>query len=272
MRITRFRDGADVDRAIAVLQAQAQDAENAANNSPGRSATDMTEVYLHWAETAERQLRNALSAEDVAAIIYTDRHWVLARSRGDEPRLMSMALAELYEQARILNEFAAELKHQRERWRDAPGVLVVPDTNVFLRPDSKVPDIDWPVAMSSGVDVRLVVPIIVVHELDRLKRQGNSTTAKAARAALRWLTEVLPSEPTKRSAPWSSISPATTIEVYLHDGPSRPDDADGMIIEVTKWLRLVADRPATKLVTYDLGMRLRATSQGLAVHQLPETE
>jgi hypothetical protein len=272
MRITKFRRGVDVDRAIEVLQEQAQNAENAANSSPGQSATDMTKVYLRWTETAESQLRNALSVEDVAAIIYTDRHWVLARSRGDEPRLMSMALTELHEQARLLSGVAAELKIQRGRWLDAPGILVVPDTNVFLRPDVQVPDIDWPVAMNSRVDVRLVVPIIVVHELDRLKRQGNSTTAKAARAALRWLNEILPPEPTARSAPWSSNSPTTTIEVYVHDGPSRPDDADGMIIDVTAWLRLVAHRPATKLVTYDLGMRLRANSQGVAVHQFPETE
>jgi len=272
MRITRFRDGADVDRVIEVLQAQGQEAQNAANNNPGRSATEMAQAYLRWTETAEGQLRNVLLVEDVAAIIYTDRHWVLARSRGDEPRLISMALAELYEQARILNAFTAELKHQRERWRYAPGILVVPDTNVFLRPDVKVQDIDWPVAMNSRVDVRLVVPIVVVHELDRLKRQGNSTTAKAARIALRWLTEVLPPEPTARSMPWSSTNPTTTIEVYVHDGPSRPGDADGIIIDVTKWLRLVANRPATRLVTYDLGMRLRANSQGVAVQQLPETE
>jgi len=269
MRITRLRDGTEIDRAIETLLGQGQNAENIANTSGGRRPSEMVQEYLRWAETAESQLRNVLVVEDVAAIIYTDRHWVLARSRGDEPRLISMALAELHDQGRTLTDYATKLKREHERWRYIPGTLVVPDTNIFLRPDRSVPDIDWPVVMNSRVDVRLIVPIIVIHELDRLKRQGNSSTAKSARAALRWLSEVLPPEPTARSIPWSASSPTTTVEVYVHDGPSRPDDADSVIINVTKWLRLIANR-ATTLVTYDLGMRLRANSQNVPTKQLPD--
>lgn len=114
-----------------------------------------------------------------------------------------------------------------------------------------------------------MVPLIVVHELDRLKRQGNSTTAALARTSLRWLLDVLPRDPQARSGPLTAATPSTTVEAYVHDGPSRPEDADGLIITVTAWLATVSSR-STLLITRDLGMRLRAMALGVDARQVPD--
>jgi hypothetical protein len=78
------------------------------------------------------------------------------------------------------------------------------------------------------------VPIVVIYELDRLKRQGNSTTAKLARQAIKWLVATLPIDPNARSKPILTTRPTASIEVYVHEGSSRPEDADGVIVRFVK--------------------------------------
>lgn len=129
--------------------------------------------------------------------------------------------------------------------------------------------IDWPSALQCDTDVRIVLPIVVIHELDRLKRQGNNTAQLMARDALKWLSATLPMTPKGPPVKISEQVPATTIEAYVTDGLSRPLDADGVIIAVTDWLQAVSGRP-TKLVTRDLGMRLRASAGGIEAVQLPD--
>jgi predicted ribonuclease YlaK len=157
------------------------------------------------------------------------------------------------------------------RWKSLSARLVVPDTNLFLQADAPFETIDWHAALESQRDIRLVVPLVVVHELDRLKRQGNSTTARLARAALRWLAANLPADPNGPPArvAGGGSEPQTAIEVYVQDGPSRPEDADGVIIKLAQQLGRISGRP-TVLVTRDLGMRVRAVAVGVNAVQLPE--
>ena len=102
-----------------------------------------------------------------------------------------------------------------------------------------------------------------MHELDRLKRQGNSTTAKLARHAIRWLAATIPSNPLWRSSRLAGDqSRGVTIEIAVDDGPSRPEDADGVILAFSRQLGSVSGI-ATKLATRDLGMQLRAQATGV---------
>jgi predicted ribonuclease YlaK len=63
----------------------------------------------------------------------------------------------------------------------------------------------------------------------------------------------------------------TTIEVDVDGGPSKVEDADGEIIQFARRLTVISKRP-TLLVTYDLGMRLRAATLGVKAIQLPDEE
>lgn len=265
--VIALRPGTEIDAAIRQLRLTAQDAANKAGATSGQYPLHDVEQYLRWAEDAERMLSNVLDLLLVDDLIRTPGYWTLRASRGDEPRLTSAVLGEMRQRQAKLDALADELQAEHRRWSDGLATLVVPDTNMFLQDGAPLQDIDWPSAIGSDTDIRLVVPLIVVHELDRLKRQGNSATAKLARASLRLLLDVLPRAPQKRSEPLHAGRPVTTIESYVHDGPSRPDDADGLIIRVTRWLATVSGRP-TMLVTRDLGMRLRAAAAGVTARQL----
>lgn len=261
-------DGASVENTLKNLRWVAQEAGNVAGTSAGRTPKEICGEYLRWAEEAERMLSYVLPPDDLTDAIHTQRYWSLRPTTGDEPRLTPTVLAELENRKRYFEGLAAELDAEGRRWSSEAAVIVVPDTNLFLNATAPLPTIDWHGALGVQADVRIAIPIVVIHELDRLKRQGNNTAQRGAREALRWLLKTLPKDPSARSTDESN---GISIEVYVHDGPTRPTDADATIIEIARRLDAVSGMP-TRLVTRDLGMRIRAAARGVEAIQLPEPE
>jgi len=247
-------------QAVEALRQTEQDAGNARNGS------QVLEAYLRWTEAAARTLGNVLTSDAVSDLIYTQHYWVLRAATADSPRLIAQVMAELDNRQRVLTETADRLDRERSRWQNSSASLVVPDTNMFLQDGKPLSQVDWTSVCGRAIEIRIVVPIMVIHELDRLKRQGNNTTRSMARQALRWLVQVLPYG-LDGSSLLSSGTTDTRIEVYVHGGPSRPEDADSVIIQVVKRLAQLSELP-TRLVTYDLGMRLRAMAAGVNAEQL----
>ncbi len=258
------RPGAKGDDVVSTLRRVAADAMTVRSALRGTPA-QLIEQYVAWAETAESLLSNVLEPDSVSDVVHTPSYWALRTATGDIPRPHPFVASELERRQRQLEGVADALDAERVRWSGA-ATLAIPDTNVLLD-EVRVEDIDWPKVIGDGLDVRLVIPLVVVHELDRLKRQGNSTASKGARRALKWLASVLPTPPDSRSSKLRAGTPATTIEVYVHGGEARPPDADATIISVAQ--RLGWWNTAT-LVTYDLGMRIRATNAGVMAIRLRE--
>jgi PIN domain len=271
MDLPQLRADASGERAAEALRGVGIEASNIAGVAAGRSAEQVLTSYLNWIDSAERQLGNVLEPDVVADLLYTQRFWLLRSASDQLPRLIALVLAEADNRSRVLEAAGAALRREHNRWTSSPAMLVVPDTNMFLQADAPFEAIDWPTAVESRGNVRLVLPLIIVHELDRLKRHGNNTTVRLARAALRWLAENLPPGPEGRSAKLSAGWPETTVEVYVQDGPTRPGDPDGLIIRFAQQLGRISAMQ-TKLVTRDLGMRLRAQNLGVAALQLAEPE
>lgn len=265
--VIAIQPGTTAEQAVAQMRRTVQEAANVAGASAGRTPIQVVEHYLRWAEDAERMLTNVLDVSLVSEILHTTRYWSLRTSRSDDLRLTPTVLVEMESRRQHLERLVKELDLEQQRWSGGSATIVIPDTNTFLREGEPFEGINWPTVLRSDVEVRLVVPLVVIHELDRLKRQGNSATAKLARAALRWLNSTLPDDPAGRSAPLSTATPIVTIEAYPHDGPARPADADEVIIEVTRWLGIVAGLP-TMLVTRDLGMRIRSRAAGVEARHL----
>jgi hypothetical protein len=247
---------------------EAQNA-NSSGGGPDSGVADRIDRYLRWTEDAEPQLRNVFRPEYAAELVKTTGYWTLRTVSPDALRVNTLVRTEyeglIGEFERLLTDLAAE----KARWERKTAPLLVPDTSMFLDPENLFATVDWPALAESEIDVRVVTPLIVVHELDRLKRQGNSTTARLAREAIRFLSVVLPADVEYYSAPFRPGPPGSTIEVYVHGGPTRPEDADGVIIEFGRWLGVISGLPTT-LVTRDLGMALRARSIKVeAIHIRP---
>lgn len=261
-----------LDRAVQVLGELATDASNMLGGVAGLPVATVLDRYLAWAEMAERMLRSVLDPDTWIDLLHTTRHWQLGSATEHTPRLIPSVLAELESRAHAINAVRQALLDEQARWKPVGGhayTIAVPDTTMFLDPGAPFESIDWRQTTHSLHTARVVVPLLAIDELDRLKRQGNSTTAKVAQAAIRWLNDRLPVRPTDRSPlPADDQSHPVTLEVYVEGRARRVDDADLLIIETVRRLGRFADMQAT-LVTRDLGMAVRARALSVPVAFIP---
>lgn len=224
--------------------------------------------YLAWVDRVEHTLGSTIHWVAIEDLTRTAGYWSLNRPGGiNVVRLLNSEVKQL---DAALAALALQLKSEATRWKEAV-VLVVADTNMYLDKDEPFELIDWSATVDMDVQVRVVVPLIVVHELDRLKRAGNNTTVKLAQAAIRWLSSNLAISGTEPSEPWKIGRHTATIEPFFNPGPPRPDDADGVVIQVARHLSWLSGA-RTYLVTKDLGMSLRATAAGVRVKYLEKHE
>ncbi|MCK2238958.1 MULTISPECIES: PIN domain-containing protein [unclassified Crossiella] len=149
----------------------------------------------------------------------------------------------------------------------------MPDANVYLHYKNKIRDIDFAAEVDMpGSPVQVIVPPVVVDELDQLRR--NSNHRRRAGLTLSVLSRELAEPDTSgrlREPVGSGNSPPPvghpddTIELLLDPpGHVRHDRADAEIIARALVVEIWLGRKI-KLVTFDIGMALRARAEGLAV-------
>ena len=264
--------GVDPGAALQQVRAAGLACQNA--RSGGGNAGDRYNQYLRWASETAASLGYVLRPSDVDQLVATPRHWALQgldpTSNGNAASLVDL---ELVERGRALTAAAELLAIAVARRETAAGPLVVPDTNVVLRPGNPFREADWPGLVPGGdLGVALVVPLQVVDELDRLKRTGKEykdddgrtiAVRTLARTALRTLGSLLP-EPAARTA-LRPGSPAVTVELLMDPpGHARLPDPDAEIVDRALALQDLLGLPVI-VATLDLGMSLRARAAGLGV-------
>ena len=235
--------------------------------------------YLAWALETARLLRNRISSADIDRLIFTPMFWRLrnAFSSGRDKFDNELLGIEITDRAEVLDRAWTALNNEINRWNDST-VLAMVDTTVFINHDEKIKDIPYAKELNLGFEpVRLVVPRVVVDELDRLKESGNQQVRWRAGHTLGVLDELLRqprSRVTIREADenFTAIANAggmprdkVTIEV-LFDDPHhvRVEDNDDEIINRALALQAYACRPV-RLLTMDTSMALRARMLDLNV-------
>ena len=150
-----------------------------------------------------------------------------------------------------------------------PQLSAFLDTNTFLH-FPRLDQIDWPALLHSS-DVRLIVAPVVIRELNRHKDFPTSLkTRERAAAALKALDE------------WSEQPMPVVIRrsVELHFRIQDPlvdfarfnlshDVADDHLVASIIEYNIEAGLGVARLVTADLGLKLKAKSHGIYVNQLP---
>jgi hypothetical protein len=145
--------------------------------------------YFDWTDRAERALGDLFVDTDLASGLHSERYWHIRRYWETHPSGFTGVFDEakwtrLNSQSRYLME--NEMRWQLGRLRTAcghlelfrpltePGAMpIVLDTNVYLNFDPFRGEIDkskwWEIAHAAkGSEFRLVVPVLVLDELDRL--------------------------------------------------------------------------------------------------------
>jgi rRNA-processing protein FCF1 len=228
--------------------------------------------YLQWASGAASDLARLVSGEDVARLILTPRHWVLC---GVDPStnqaLPSIVNAEMDDRRRDLLNAQMALARELGRWDTHAGHLVVPDTNVYLHHGQLFTEIDWMTLIEARPHdgLQLIVPLIVVAELDRAKR-GKAEVRTRARQTLKKFDEMFPDPSLAVPLEESGRDMAIRVHLFL-DPPQhlRLPDADGELVDRASALSRLAHREVT-IITLDTGMAFRARTAGLKVCKLQD--
>lgn len=150
---------------------------------------------------------------------------------------------------------------------------MVPDTSFFIQHDDKLEDLDVAGLLHIREEpVHLVVPMVVIDELDSLKQSKDRQVRWRARHSLSVLDRILP-HPTQaaelRPEDYTPLNTGgiprgqVTVEVVVDArGHVRLPINDDEIVDQAVSIQVLAGRPVT-LVTFDTGQSMRARVAGL---------
>ncbi|CAL9677655.1 hypothetical protein SUDANB95_07981 (plasmid) [Actinosynnema sp. ALI-1.44] len=275
-------DPADVQRLLRTLKSDVDNLHAVGGGQGEVGSLRRLWEYLEWVDNAARRLSSTIGSAAADRLVRTHAYELLFRSDftaadlfGRENlrhRLLNtMVSNELTAQSHALQLAITELE-EVGRWRGWAWRVLL-DTNVYLEHEDKLDDLD--LAGLVGADdepVLLLVPIAVVDELDRAKR-NNKTRWRAAYSLARIIKAVNEAggvlrEADPGSGPQRPARGRITVEIVsTPPGHRRMPDPDDEITDRALNIQLAAGAPVT-VITYDTGMSWRATAAGLVVVSL----
>jgi len=210
---------------------------------------------MRWANTCEVVLRSIFVDPDVIGGLLTRRYWQLASQSITHMKAMVIG-AEMSHQGERLTALADAMKEFLVL-RDPPGDLVMLDTNIMLH-HQRIDKVPWREVIGSRETVRIVIPLVVLDELDNKKYLGSPKLIDRARGAFMPLDER--QDEIERDGR-AVLRDGVTVE-YLRDPPDhqRLTNPDAETIDRAVFLRRVTGRRVV-VVTGDRGMRVRLTAR-----------
>jgi hypothetical protein len=230
-------------------------------------------------------LGNQISSADLDQLVLTRRYDLLlggvGNMTGTEIKVQrvvnNLVDIELNERVTAFDEAIKALEQQIDRWSRL-GKFVVADSSFYINHPQKLEEVDFAKTLDvRGDPIHILVPIVVVDELDRLKEIKDAHVRWRAGYTLGVLDRVFEhtSGPTLLQA--EDLSPLdsggiprgeVTIEL-LFDPPGhiRLPINDDEIIDRALAIQPLAARPVS-LLTYDTGQATRARAASLNVKKL----
>jgi len=255
--------------ALDTLRALIREAQNI-GRAGGGDFGKIWNGYLNWVETAEFQLPSLFRSPGVWQEIYNDRYWHIRDMRTEAPtRPYPLIQNEAAWQARRLQAIVDQLERVQRDFGELPpdGCAVVPDTSFFMHYHRFFNEIDWPEEIHAG-SVRLVVPLLVIDELDDLSFRSKPTSERARRV-LRALRELRGDQP-----PESPVRVRASVDLQVLVDPPRhrrrPNN-DDEILARAEYLAAFVGPERVRVAAIDYGMQLRAASRELRWIELRTT-
>lgn len=255
-----------------------------ANNLRGSLGDEIAGSYHAFVEDAAGRLASRFDQSSLDRLLRTQTYWATIGAAAHRLRLVIDA--EIVAVSQRLSDLAVELNRFRRHWcemaSDLPFEYVLPDTNVYTSVDPPgdpafstldIPwfdRVDWHQLTDQRPDVsiRLLVPLVVIDELDNLKTRASDQKQKTrARHTLKKLEELFQHNvdgrmPLHKAGDKVSFE-EVTIEVLSE--PLRHQRlalADAEIVDRGLSVQTLTGRQVT-LVSNDTGMLLRARQVGL---------
>jgi rRNA-processing protein FCF1 len=221
---------------------------------------------VQWADGVEQALRNSFAERSLVDRFHARGYWRIHELAPTPEGPARLIRAEVEAQTFYLGHIVDRLRAYQSL-KERPGHIVVPDTNALLH-YNRLDKIDWAKVIGKR-PVRLVVPLLVLDELDDKKYLGSDKIIKRARSALK------PFEELRSGLEGRNLAELPTFDVtaeYLVDDEDhiRLANPDEELLGRARFLKQVTDQQVT-VVTADYGVRARAVAPGLSVaHMLEE--
>lgn len=270
MRAPRLLAPDALDRCLTALRDVSVAASNVSGGS--MSAWDYLVNFMSWHVNAEAMLSASLAPDELRGLLYSPRYWALRGMDATAPSLIAWIELELRVCGKALDEAAEALTAAKRRWRGDDATLVMPDTNLLLHHEKTMSFIPWRELADADGAVRVVVPLQVIDELDRLKRTGRDEVRARARKSLAELSAASIVGTENRHPLQESPLTSTTLEV-LADGLEhvRLPDADSEIVDRAAALGELAGGRVV-VMTSDVGMQVRAGEASVDVRLVATKE
>jgi len=242
------------------------------------TAADIVNGYLMWVSNQVRMLQARLTTGDLDRLLTSPRYWATLANPLAVPSTVFAVTEEVQYRARLMNEAATELTQATEAWRPVDGAytnLVVVDTNFWVEQETSFDSTDWhelvdraegPSSPSLQDELRLVIPMVVIDELDSLTHKSN--LRPKVTGATRWLYKHLrdaPARPAMLTEETDTRGVVTAQLVFEPHAHARLPNNDDEIVETAVRLRDFLGHPAAQVffLTYDAGAAFRAGHAGL---------
>lgn len=240
--------------------------------------------YIRWSSDAVRILGRLIHQDDLARLVTTPRHWaIVGNAHSTGPNVTTLVNLEISEQTQTMEIVRESLRLEIRKWSQLSGELIIPDTNVYIHYQTTFDHTDWRslLEIRALTDIHLLMPIMVVKELDRKKRSNASNTVSRtdrtpartrARETLIKLSEFLGSPSSRHIlTPQTMERGLTSISLFLDsiDHGSLPDP-DSEIIDRALVIKGLSGRNVT-IVTIDTAMAFNARNAELKVKLLVQT-
>lgn len=258
----RLRNPGGVDHAVQTLTYLA----GQLGNTRGACGTvQRQDRWLSWWDEADSQLRSLFSDTDLVTSLYQAQLQIRGLPMSARPFGLLGRETDVWVDR--LEAAAASLKALK--WFiEFPGQVVVPDTSAFIEGDYFT-ELDWKAIAGAGQTVRLIIPILVIEELDALKLDRR--VGGRARSVLHRVWELDVGKP---GHPARLPGRQVTAEVLL-DEPwhARRPVNDDEIIDRAVYIRELTGKPVILAAAdYKMLFRARAAGVGTALIERPERD
>lgn len=237
-------------------------------------ASEYPMFYLTWVSESVRMLRFQVSSTEIDRLLLTRRYWAIQSAQGFESA--KLAETEIDDRAAALGHTIEWLIEADQKWKHTPGLLIVADSGFFCNHEKKLRDIRFADMLDiREVPVRLMLPMVVLDELDGLKQHNNDHVRWRAGHTLGVLDEVLNREGIGmlRDEDYTPLNTGgiprgrVSVEVYFEPpGHRRLPINDDEIIDRALAIQAEAERDVT-FWTFDTSQSTRAKFRGLAVQK-----
>ncbi|MGL5824631.1 MAG: PIN domain-containing protein [Nocardioides sp.] len=235
--------------------------------SRATTADDLFNAYLQWIANAVRALRYQIRETELEKLLLTRRYWTVQALVGGPVALARDLIdVELDDRLSVFEDTIKMTESAFRRW-DGYNTIVVADTSFYHQHSQKLDDLDLSGLIDSGHrQIHLIVPMVVIDELEKQKRSSDKRIRGRAQITLAVIERVaghagvgqLRGGESSQLGPGGPPTGRVLIDVLFDlPGHVRLPITDDEIVDRALSVQILSGKEITFL-TYDTNQAMRA--------------